>query len=178
MRSPRATRIRFPRPRNATKHEKRLTVAFNDAVITASFLNYEENKEGERVLVAEPIRRFRLDDAVGIIIDDADLDSSPEKDTIEITVTSSSGATATLTAVETEEHSGRFMGRVFPVEGEPARSSEIKITPGGTLTAVYRDVENLDPGIPTDRTVTISHAAYSTPALAAYAVGSRRDTRT
>jgi tetratricopeptide (TPR) repeat protein len=155
-----------------TKHEKRLTVAFNDAVITASFLNYEENKDGERVLVAEPIRRFRLDDAVGIIIDDADLDSSPKRDTIEINVTSSGGATATLTAVETAEHSGRFMGRVFPVEGEPARSSEIKITPGETLTAVYRDVENLDPGIPTDRTATISHAVYSTPALAAYAVGS------
>jgi tetratricopeptide (TPR) repeat protein len=155
-----------------TKHEKRLTVAFNDAVITASFLNYEENKEGERVLVAEPIRRFRLDDAVGIIIDDADLDSSPERDTIEISVTSSSGETATLTAVETEEHSGRFMGRVFPVEGEPSRSSEIKITPGGTLTAIYRDVENLDPGIPTDRTVTVSHAVYSAPALAAYVVGS------
>ena len=167
---------RYEDPVSATpkrsKHEKRLTVAFNDAVITASFLNYEENKDGERVLVAEPIRRFRLDDAVGIIIDDADLDSSAERDTIEITVTSSSGATATLTAVETEEHSGRFMGRVFPVEGEPARSSEIKITPGGTLTAVYRDVENLDPGIPTDRTVTVSHAVYSTPALAAYAVGS------
>jgi len=159
-----------------TKHEKRLTVAFNDAVITASFLNYEENKEGERVLVAEPIRRFRLDDAVGIIIDDADLDSSPKRDTIEISVTSSSGATATLTAVETAEHSGRFMGRVFPVEGEPSRSSEIKITPGGTLTAIYRDVENLDPGIPTNRTVTIGHAVYSTPALAAYAVGSEEKT--
>ncbi len=155
-----------------TKHEKRLTVAFNDALITASFLNYEENKEGERVLVTEPIRRFRLDDAVGIVIDDADLDSSPKRDTIEINVTSSGGATATLIAIETEEHSGRFMGRVFPVEGEPSRASEIKITPGGTLTAVYRDVENLDPGIPTDRTVTIGHAMYSIPALAAYSVGS------
>ncbi|MFK7850545.1 MAG: tetratricopeptide repeat protein, partial [Akkermansiaceae bacterium] len=167
---------RYEDPVSATpkrdKHEKRLTVAFNDAVITASFLNYEENKEGERVLVAEPIRRFRLDDAVGIVIDDADLDSSQKRDTVEVVVTSSNGATATLTAVETAEHSGRFMGRVFPVEGEPSRSSEIKIDPGGTLTAVYRDIENLDPGIPTDRTVTIGHALYSTPALAAYAVGS------
>lgn len=157
---------------NRNKHEQRLTVAFNDAVITASFLNYKENELGERVLVTEPIRRFRLDDAVGIIVDDADLDSSPKRDTIEIQVTSSGGATATLTAVETEEHSGRFMSRVFPVEGEPSRSSEIKIIPGGTLTATYRDVENLDPGIPTERTVTIGHAVYSTPALAAYAITS------
>jgi len=171
-----AITARYEDPVSATpkrsKHEKRLTVAFNDAVILASFLNYEENKEGERVLVTEPIRRFKLDDAVGIIIEDADLDSSPKRDTIEINVTSSSGTTATLTAVETEAHSGIFMGRVFPVEGEPERDSEIKIAPGGTLTAVYRDVENLDPGIPTERTVTISHAVYSTPALAAYAIGS------
>ena len=167
---------RYEDPVSATpkrsKHEQRLTVAFNNAEITASFLNYEENKEGERVLVTEPIRRFRLDDAVGIVINDADLDSSAKRDTIEINVTSSNGTTATLAAVETAEHSGIFMGRVFPVEGEPSRSSEIKIAPGGTLTAVYRDMENLDPGIPTDRTVTIGHAVYSAPALAAYAIGS------
>ncbi|MGB1128885.1 MAG: tetratricopeptide repeat protein, partial [Haloferula sp.] len=156
---------------NRNRHEQRLTVAFNDGTITASFLNYEVNKDGERVLKLEPIRRFRFDDAIGIIIDDADLDSSPKKDTIEFTVTTSGGETATLTAVETEEHSGRFMGRVFPVEGEPSRSSEIKMTPGATLTAVYRDMENLEPGIPADRTATISHAQYAVPQLSAYAVG-------
>ena len=45
--------------------------------ITASFLNYKTNEEGERVLVLEPIRRFRFDDAVAIVIDDADMDGSP-----------------------------------------------------------------------------------------------------
>lgn len=155
---------------NRTKHEQHLTVAFNNAKITASFLNYEENKDGERVLVLEPIRRFRFDDAVGIVIDDADLDTSPDKDTVDFTVTTSSGEKATLQAVETEEHSGQFIGRVFPVEGEPSRSTEIKMSRGGTLTAVYRDMENLDPGIPADRTVTISHAQYAIPALSAYTV--------
>ena len=153
-----------------TRHEQRLTVAFNNGEISASFLTYEENEEGERVLVLEPIRRFRLDDAVGIVISDADLDSSPQRDTIPFTVTSSDGAVATMEAVETEEHSGQFIGRVFPVEGEPSRSSEIKLGKGGTLTAVYRDVENLDPGIPADRTVSISHAQYSLPTLSAYAM--------
>lgn len=166
---------RYEDPVTATpkrnRHEQRLTVAFNNGTITASFLNYEENEEGERVLVLEPIRRFRYDDAIGIVIDDADLDSSPQRDTIPFTVTSSDGAVATMEAVETEEHSGQFIGRVFPVEGEPSRSSEIKLGKGGTLTAVYRDVENLDPGIPADRTVTISQAQYVAPTLSAYAVG-------
>ena len=74
---------RYEDPRSATpkrnRHEQRLTVAFNDAVVTASFLNYKTTEEG-RELVLEPIRRFRYDDAVAIVIDDADMDSSPDKD--------------------------------------------------------------------------------------------------
>ncbi|QTN33087.1 tetratricopeptide repeat protein [Akkermansiaceae bacterium] len=166
---------RYEDPVTATpsrnRHEQRLTVAFNNGAISASFLNYELNEEGERVLVLEPIRRFRFDDAIGIVIDDADLDGSPQRDTIQFTVTSSDGAVATMEAVETEEHSGRFIGRVFPVEGEPSRNSEIRMAKGGTITAVYRDIENLDPGIPADRTVTIGHAQYAVPTLSAYAVG-------
>ncbi|MCH7224681.1 tetratricopeptide repeat protein [Haloferula sp. A504] len=157
---------------NRDRHQRSLGVAYNTGTITASFLNYETNKEGERELVLEPIRRFRMDDAVAIVIEDADLDGSPERDTIEFVVNSSSGASVTLKAVETEKHSGVFMGRVFPVEGEPSRDSEIQLTPGGVLTAVYRDVENLDPGIPADREVTITHAQYELPLLSAYALSS------
>ncbi len=167
---------RYEDPVSATpkrdRHERSLGVAYNTGTITASFLNYETNKEGERELVLEPIRRFRMDDPVAIVIEDADLDGSPERDIVEFTVESSDGATITLKAVETEEHSGRFMGRVFPVEGEPSRDAEIKLSPGGTITAVYRDMENLDPGIPADREVTISHARYSLPLLSAYAQSS------
>jgi outer membrane protein assembly factor BamD (BamD/ComL family) len=153
------------------RHEQRLTVAFNTATISASFLKYEMTSEG-RKLVLEPIRRFTFEDAIGIVVEDADMDSSPKLDTIECRVTSSDGGSIQLPAVETEAHSGRFVGRVFPVEGKPSRDSEIQITPGATLTATYRDMENLDPGIPTDRTVTIEHARYVTPQMALYQVTS------
>jgi len=159
---------------NRNRQQKSLGVAFNTGTISASFLNYELNKEGERELVLEPIRRFRLDDAIAIVIDDADLDSSEQRDVVEFTVRSSSGSEATLKALETGEHSGQFMGRVFPVEGEPARAAEIQITPGGSLTAIYRDTENLDPGIPTNREVSISHAQYVEPALDAYVIQTER----
>jgi outer membrane protein assembly factor BamD (BamD/ComL family) len=165
--------VRYQDPRTATpkrdRHEKRLDVAFNDAVISASFLNYITTEEG-RELVLEPIRRFRFDDAVAIVIDDPDMDASEDKDLIEIKVTSSSGGEATIQAIETEEHSGRFLGRIFPVTGQPARASEIQITEGGTLKATYRDAENLSPGIPTEREVVIQHALYTVPALSAYTV--------
>jgi len=153
------------------RHQQQLKVAFNTAAITASFLKYETTPEG-RKLVLEPIRRFTFEDAIGIVIDDADMDSSPKPDIIVCRVVSSDGGSIELQAVETEAHSGRFIGRVFPVEGKPARNSEIQITPGATLTATYRDMENLDPGIPTDRSVTIEHARYVTPQLGLYQVSS------
>lgn len=166
---------RYVDPRSATpgrtRHEDRLTVAYNTATLTASFLNYRETAQG-RELVLEPIRRFGYGAAVGIVIDDADMDATQEPDVVEFQVKTGDGVTATMKAVETEKHSGRFLGRVFPVEGKPARESEIQVAPGGSLTATYRDQENLDPGVPADRSVTITHARYATPALAGYTVGS------
>jgi tetratricopeptide (TPR) repeat protein len=153
------------------RHEQRLQVAFNTASITASFMKYETTPEGRRLLL-ESIRRFALGDAVAVVIDDADMDGSPAKDAVDFTVAGSGGATTTMKALETEEHSGRFVGRVFPVAGAPARESEIQMNEGGTLTLTYRDVENLDPGIPADRSVTIEHARYVTPQLGVYAVDS------
>ena len=168
--------VRYQDPRTASpkrdRHEQRLNVAFNDAKITASFLNYIETEKG-RELVLEAIRRFRFDDAVAIVIDDPDMDASDGKDMVEIKVASSSGGKATIQAIETEEHSGRFLGRIFPVVGQPARASEIQLTEGGTLTATYLDSENLSPGIPTEREVTIQHARYSDPALSTYKVSSK-----
>lgn len=163
--------VRYQDPRSATpkreRHEQRLSVAFNDAKITASFLNYIETEEG-RELLLEPIRRFRFDDAVAIVIDDPDMDATTEKDMVEVKVTSSSGGTTTIQALETEDQSGRFLGRIFPVTGQPGRASEIQLNEGGTLTASYRDTENLSPGIPTEREIVIQHAIYTEPALSAY----------
>lgn len=165
-----AVRYEDPRPvtPKRTRHEDRLKVAFNNAVISASFLNYQTNKEGERELVLEAIRRFRYDDAIAVVVEDPDMDSSADKDIVEVKVTSTNGGTATIQAVETEEHSGRFLGRVFPVPGEPARASEIKVAEGGGMTLAYHDAENLDPGIAATRSVELQHAGYKDPVLESY----------
>lgn len=168
--------VRYEDPRSATpgrtRHDKNLTVAFNSATITASFLNYKQTDEG-RIFEPEAIRRFKFDDAVALVIDDADMDISAQRDTLDILVTTSDGKKVTIKAVETEVHSGRFIGRVFPVSAKPERASEIQLPEGGTITANYRDMENLDPGIPTDRIVTIEHAKYNTPNVAAYDITSK-----
>ncbi len=115
------------------------------------------------------------------MIADADMDTSPDRDQVEFTVAAvgensdpesdpdpQSAHLRRIIALETEPHSGVFLGRVFPVSTTPTRDSEIQVAQGGTLTATYRDTENLDPGIPTDRRVTIEHARYRAPSLAVY----------
>ncbi len=154
------------------RHEQHLTVAFNDARIAVSFVDFETLPTGERRLLLDPIRRFRHGDAVLVVIDDVDMDGSPQRDQVDFRVITSDGLSATQKAVETEPHSGQFVGRIFPIKGTPARASEIQISEGGTLTATYRDMENLDPGIPSDRSVTVEHAQYVEPALGVYTVDS------
>ncbi|MFK7790153.1 MAG: tetratricopeptide repeat protein [Phycisphaeraceae bacterium] len=148
--------------------QRSLSVAYNTATIAASFLTYETNDLGERELVIEPIRRFKMDDNVGLVVNDPDLDQTPERDQIKLIVKSSNGGTVEVVALETGEHTGEFLGKVFPIVGTPSRDSEIQVAPGGTITAIYRDNENLDPGIPTDRVVTIEHALFKTPSMAVY----------
>ena len=169
--------------KTTARYEGRLGVAYNTALISASFLNYELDSDGERHLEFEDIRRFKMDDAVAIVISDADMDISPDRDQVEFTVAAvgknsdpasdpdpQSAHQRRIIALETEPHSGVFLGRVFPVSTTPTRDSEIQVAEGGTLTATYRDTENLDPGIPTNRRVTIEHARYRTPSLAVYNV--------
>jgi hypothetical protein len=168
--------VRYQDPRSATpkrdRHEQRLSVAFNNATLSASFLNYKTTEAG-RELLLEPIRRFRFDDAIAIVVDDADMDGSAEKDMVDVKVVSSSGGTAVIKAIETEAHSGRFLGRVFPVTGKPARDSEVQVAEGGTLAITYLDSENLNPGISTERSVVIQHARYIDPALSTYTASTK-----
>ncbi|MBT3295967.1 MAG: tetratricopeptide repeat protein [Verrucomicrobia bacterium] len=158
------------------RHEEVLSVAFNNATIKAAFPKYETLRTGERELTLEAIRRFNLEDAISVVIDDVDMDASPKKDVIEFTAVTSEGDKTLLKAVETEEKSGVFVGRIFPVTGKPQRPSELQVPEGGTLTLTYRDVENLDPGIPTDRSVTIEHAKYKTPLLDGYTTTGKMET--
>lgn len=153
-----------------TQQEKRLTVAFNTATIRAAFVDYIERRDGAREQRYEEIRRFRMDDDAGFafLISDPDMDMSRERDAIRFKVRTSDGNSRDYKAYETEAHSGLFLGKVFPVSRAPQKETQIQLQEGGTLTAIYRDMENLDPGIPTDRSVTVEHAKYATPRFEVY----------
>jgi outer membrane protein assembly factor BamD (BamD/ComL family) len=79
-----------------------------------------------------------------------------------------------LKALETEALSVLFEGRFYPQLTESKRPAEIQITRGATITAVYRDQENTDPGIPTERTVNIEHAKYNDPVFDMFTVSTEK----
>jgi tetratricopeptide (TPR) repeat protein len=143
-----------------------LSVAFNDGSIMASFLKYE-NVGDKRRLMLEDIRRFKMGSDIAFIIDDVDMDVSTERDQIKFKVSTSNGFSRELVALETDAHSGQFLGRFYPQLNKSTRPAEIEITHGATISATYLDTENVTPGIPTERSVTIEHAKYFEPTWAA-----------
>lgn len=151
-----------------TQQEKRLSVAHNDGSISAVFVDYGQAKDGSRFPILLPIRRFCMGDTVLFVISDLDMDVSSERDMVPFSVKTSDGKTSTYKAYETEAHSGEFHCKIFPVEGVPQRESEIQISEGGTLTGIYRDMENLKPGVPANRSFMIEHAKYMAPEFGVY----------
>jgi TolA-binding protein len=119
------------------------------------------------------MRRFKPGDPVKVFIGDADMDTSPEPDRVTFTVRAGRGQPAAIEALETEAHSGVFIGTVFPVAGKPERPTEIEVAAGDDLLLTYLDKENTDPGITWERTSTVEQVGSDEPALRVYDVASR-----
>ena len=75
--------------------------------------------------------------------------------------------------METEAHSGIFIGKVFPVSGTPQRPSEVQVGPSDDLILSYLDKENTDPGIPWNRVYAVEQTSDAVPELRIYDVTSR-----
>lgn len=157
--------------RDREVHEAFLQATYHNATIQPAFSQYRE--DGEETLFT--MRRYQLGDAVNVVITDPDQDVSDRKDTVTFTVRNALGDSISLEALETGPHSGVFIGRFFPVAGEPQRASEIRVREGDDLTLVYRDETNTDPGIPWDRTAVIEQAFYMDPELRIYRMESFAD---
>ena len=117
--------------------------------------------------------RCRRGDTLMITVNDTDEDQSPERDQLQVFVATTGGETLTLTAVEMgnedEEqagdgvHTGTY--RALLRLGDQTGEDMIRLDAGQLLTIGYLDRENLDPGVPFQRTVTISEAGDSVPEL-------------
>jgi TolA-binding protein len=152
--------------------ERFLTATFTNAEVSATFVEFKDYG-GERRARYVPMRRFGPGDTVKVFIGDPDMDTTPEPDRVGFTVKAGRGKPVAIEALETEPHSGIFIGTVFPVAGEPQRPTELKVAPGEDLLVAYLDRENSDPGILWERTSIVEQAGSDEPQLRVYDVASR-----
>lgn len=153
-------------------HEAFLTATYYNAQVAATFLEVQDagGYMQERYV---PMRRFKPGDTIAFRIFDPDGDVSEKPDTVGFTVQTAMGKPRQMTALETAEHSGVFIGRLFPVQSEPAKPAQIRVRPGDQIQLGYLDRENTDPGIPFERSVTIEQTRYVQPEVRVYAVDSQ-----
>ena len=145
------------------KHARFLDVSYNDAEVSAAFLEYTRDRQGERAAEYIQMIRFLADEPIIFLIQDPDADTTPKRDTVQYKAWTTAGEPTTYEALETEAHSGAFVGRVFPVEREPERDSEIQVLEGDQIFFSYLDKENTDPGIPWQRAYAVPQVFWQDP---------------
>jgi len=169
--------VTYEDPRVVSKERQTLseslTATYHNATLSACFIESKVDAQGNRTPVYIPLRRFKPGDAVNVFINDADGDVSDNQDRVKFSVAVGNGKRVELEAMETEPHSGIFLGKVFPVTGAPQRPSEITVGTGDDVTIGYLDQENTDPGIPWERTFVVEQTVETTPVLRVYDMVSR-----
>ncbi|MBT3295969.1 MAG: tetratricopeptide repeat protein [Verrucomicrobia bacterium] len=161
------------------KHERFLNVGFSNARIGFERYFQRWSKYGP-LDTYDRVLRFLVNDPFPLTIRDADMDSTDGRDTLKVTLASKSGGERSFEALESEEYPGTFVLSVTAVAGTPAESkpgqaapqasqaggrAQIKVGEGEMLTAIYRDTENIRPGVSTERHARVGRAVYRTPKL-------------
>jgi len=150
------------------KHERFLNVGFSNARVGFEryyqvWSRYGPVDRYDRVL------RFVENDPFPLTIRDADMDSSDGRDRLKVTLASKSGGKQSFEALESEEYPGTFVLSITAVSGAPEESkpgqAQVKVGEGAVLTAIYRDAENIRPGVPIERHARVGRAVYRTPKL-------------
>ncbi|MCH7725044.1 MAG: tetratricopeptide repeat protein, partial [Planctomycetes bacterium] len=155
-------------------HEQSLTATYHNGAVGAAFGEYILSGSGNRTVVYVPMRRFKPGDVIHVQVNDPDMDTSDKLDTVDFSAKTYGGKPVTLTAVETGPHTGLFIGRVFPVEREPKRESEVRVTEDDEVSVSYLDRENTDPGVPWLRTASVEQVWWKEPEIRVYEVTSRQ----
>ena len=150
-----------------------LTATYHNATLSACFIDSIVDSSGNRKPLYIPLRRFKPGDTINVFINDADGDVSDAPDKLKFWAQAGDGKRLELEALETDAHSGVFLGKVFPVTGAPQRPAELTVGKDDDVTVGYLDQENTDPGIPWERQFVVEQTAETQPVLRVYDVASR-----
>ncbi|MDP6543375.1 MAG: tetratricopeptide repeat protein [Phycisphaerae bacterium] len=106
-----------------------------------------------------PAKRCGVGDALAILVNEADNDTTTKRDVMKVRVETSSGQSIELDALETEgqvvtdptgkeietHHTGEFLALLRL--GKKTAKGTIKVEPGDLITVSYMDSENSNPGV-------------------------------
>lgn len=146
-------------------HERTLHVSFSDASFSFVFVEMRLNRNQEMEPYYERLLRFTHGQPLYLKIEDTDMDMTDAPDTVKVVLESRSGGKKTFVAKETGPSTALFLLAVIPVPGTPSQDNEFQVAAGETITATYRDEENVRPGVPADRYASVAHAVFSVPTL-------------
>ncbi|MBU4198436.1 MAG: hypothetical protein KKE37_01285 [Verrucomicrobia bacterium] len=119
-----------------------------------------------------PVYRFAPGEKFDVMIDDPDCDVSDKQDVVKFTAKTPQAKAVELQALETEEHSGKFIGSVFIVKGQATRTNELVVAPEENIIVAFDDKENTDPGIPWIRQQVVQQISSEPPQLRVYEISS------
>ncbi|HEY3325294.1 MAG TPA: PA14 domain-containing protein [Planctomycetota bacterium] len=149
---------------------------FNGTVMFANEVIKDDQEHNTRQITYQPAKRCRVGDTLAVIVQDNDCDLTDERDTVPVTIKTTSGATLEMKALETwpdnpaEEsrckHSGFFLATLKI--GDKTDKDTIGVKTGDMLTVSYLDKENTNPGIPFERTYSVEEAGRSQPDIIVY----------
>ena len=162
--------IRYMDDRYVTKgkqrHERFLNVSFSDGRI--DFADIEprfSSRHRKKMPYYERLLRFQHGKPFPVVIRDADMDISVDRDAVRWKAVDGEGIEREFVAQETGPSTGTFRTFVTPVTKKETKENEINVPVGGTLKAMYLDAENASSGIPVERQAISQHAQFQEPVI-------------
>lgn len=165
--------VSYEDPKTVTPGQTLLQASLAATYVNASLnICFAEYAGDSRRASFTPVRRFTPGEPLAIVINDSDRDTSDKPDTVRFTVRTTDGKPVEVEALETDAHSGVFVGKIFPVTTPPQRATELQVREADDITVTYLDPENTDPGVPWERSDTVEQAVYVAPQLRMFDVTS------
>ena len=160
--------------------EKLLTANLNASYYNGTIMLADEvilqdpNNPTSRWLQYQPAKRCRPGDQLMIVVTDFDCDTTEERDTVDVLVTTSSGEKLELKAwefwpngdEEMHKHAGVFVA-ILKIGNQTGKDT-IKVNDNDQVKVSYMDMENTKPGVPIERSYTVMSAERADPAFLVY----------
>ncbi len=150
---------------------------YHNALVAFEYENISMDPRGNRMIQYDTALRYRPGHTETLIVrvTDYDEDTTPERDTVPVRVTTTSGEVLEMTALETSEHSGEFLATLrLGTNSTDAARGMLAVGANDDLMLTYLDTENSD-GI-LARQAVVSDAGTGPPQMVLYQTALVQDT--